>query len=145
MTTVWARGSATVTGGVAQRQDRHRRHQLDLRRPADPARPDPHQNAVVVEREGLDRRLVPAGELVARPVGMDERRGRTGRGQVEIAGDPPDAAVTQRPRPVAERRERVAVVVAPEIWGRRRRPPQLAAEHAVANRRRISEAGSRRQ
>ena len=101
-------------GAVADLEVVELRHRLDARRETCPRRwPDPHQDAVVAEGERLDRRLVPAGQLVARPVGVNVRRVEEAVDEKEVAGDAVNPLRLERRRPFAEDGVGVAVVEPP--------------------------------
>ena len=76
------------------------------------AGPHLHEHAVVVEGEGVDRRRIPAGELIARPAGVDAGAGEEAVDEEQLARHPPDPVRRERLRPAAEDRVDVAVVLA---------------------------------
>ena len=100
-------------GAVADLEIGEVRHRLDpCRRSRLRPRSHPYHDAVVVEREAVDRRLVPGGELVARPVGMDPGQREDPVDQQQIAGDAAHPAPRQGARPLAEDHIGVAVAEA---------------------------------
>ncbi len=122
-------------GADGDLEDVDRRHRLDAHQAALLARPDAHQHAVVVERERRDRRLVPAGELLARPIGVDLERFEQPVVEIEIAGDAPHAARRELPRPAAERAEGIAVEgAARDVRVAAADDPEVAVQHALLHR-----------